>query len=532
MISLDSLYNSNTDSFLRENQDGNIEYKWRLDTKTNLGINKLVSQLLWRISEGKEITGLYEAYYIIGILDDGRLGKLTKEELDKSIDIFNIVLAKANLDLIKEEYKLYKDSNVYLAHVKKKSVDKFIEEKNIIFIGESQSGKTSVIANLCYDMFDNGKGFSRNMIFKHEHEKKNGLTSSIKKEIIGINKKLNNNSIINYTTFGGWDEITSNSECVINLYDFPGDEQYQKTILCGLMTHNPDHVFIFYNNDVNKIKFYVDYCKQFNYPYTILSNKSVTYDMIKYSNLLDGGIDAIKEIILNLDYSSKPRCFISHLFRINDVYNIADKGTIISGLQLNGIISHDANKKYKCINYSCGEIRNIMIKSIHKKNIDSKNIDKLESGTISVLIKDINNNDVKITKHLFITDEDLIINKTAKLKIKFNTPYHEILDTIIDKIKTESIWDYKKNTYKNTPAIFNPHIWNKWQKNYDRLEIIIYNGNFIMPLLSKVEKVNEEYIFELDHYITLQDENIMIQIKNFNKCNYDIDNIIFGKIIE
>ena len=64
-----------------EDDDGYIEYKWRLDTKTNLGINKLVSQLLWRISEGKEITGLYEAYYIIGILDDGRLGKLTKEEL-------------------------------------------------------------------------------------------------------------------------------------------------------------------------------------------------------------------------------------------------------------------------------------------------------------------------------------------------------------------------------------------------------------------------------------------------------------------
>jgi GTPase len=523
MVSLDKLYDLNTNSFPRENQDGNIEYKWRLDTKTNLGINKLVSQLLWRLSEGKEITGNYEAYYIIGILDDGRIGELSIDDLEKSIKIFKTVVEKANLDIVSEEHKQYNTSNVYMAYVKRKTQNKFIEEMNIIFVGGSQSGKTSTIANLCYDMIDNAKGLARNLIFKHEYEKKTGITTSIKKEIIGINSKLNSTpTIINYTTFGGWDEITTNSDVIINLYDFPGNEQYYKTILCGLLTHQPDHVFIFYNDDISTIKFYIDYCTAFGYQFTVLSNNSVSESTIKFSNLHHNGIDKIKDIILNLKYSSKPNSFISDIFRINDIYNIPERGIIITGLQINGTLS--MSNKYKLLDSFGLCYDDLKIKSIHKKNIESNKIDKLESGSLNIIL-----DNKKLTKNMILINNDEI-KLNNKFIVKFNIKYCEKIDTYNKKILDESFFDYSRNHFKNTYAILNSEKLRKWQKNGDRFEITIYNGNFIINTLAKITKITDNYQFECVDNIVLQDTNILIQIKNFSKTLYDLDDMIFGTI--
>lgn len=524
MTSLDKLYDFNTNSFPRENQDGNIEYKWRLDTKTNLGINKLVSQLLWRLSEGKELTGNYEAYYIIGVLDDGRMGELSQDDLDKSVKIFKTVIEKANLDIISEEYKQYNTSNVYMTFVKRKTQNKFIEEMNIIFVGDTQSGKTSIISNLCYDMIDNSNGLSRNLIFKHEHEKKTGITTSIKKEIIGLNNKLNSTpTLINYTTFGGWDEITTNSDVIINLYDFPGNDQYYKTILCGLMTHHPDHVFIFYNDDISTVKFYIQYCIVFGYQYTILSNKSVSENTIKFSNLHQNGIDKIKDIILNLKYSSKPNALISDIFRINEVYNIPDRGIIITGLQINGTLN--MTNKYKLLDSFGTCINDFKIKSIYKKNIESNKIDKLESGSINIIF-----NNKKLTKNMILIN-DTDIKPYHKFIVNFNiSKYSNKIDEYNKKILDDSLYDYSKNRYKDTYKIFNKDTFNKWQINGDRFEITIYNGNFIINTLAKITKTLDNYEFECKDCFVLQDTNILIQIKNFSKSLYDLDDIIFGKI--
>jgi GTPase len=71
---------------IEENDDGNIEYKWRLDLKTETSIKKLVSQMLWRLNEGKDSTGIYEAHYVLGVYDNGEIGNLSKEDLNITVD--------------------------------------------------------------------------------------------------------------------------------------------------------------------------------------------------------------------------------------------------------------------------------------------------------------------------------------------------------------------------------------------------------------------------------------------------------------
>ncbi len=76
-----TIYNNIDNKFRPEVEEGNIEYKWRLDKKDILGIKKLVSQMLWRLNEGYDMTNNYEAHYLLGVYDSGNLGGLSEVEL-------------------------------------------------------------------------------------------------------------------------------------------------------------------------------------------------------------------------------------------------------------------------------------------------------------------------------------------------------------------------------------------------------------------------------------------------------------------
>ena len=65
--------------FVPEEDDGNIEYKLRLDMKDTDGCSKLKTQMLWRVNRGFEKNGKYEAQYVLGIYDNGDIGKFTEE---------------------------------------------------------------------------------------------------------------------------------------------------------------------------------------------------------------------------------------------------------------------------------------------------------------------------------------------------------------------------------------------------------------------------------------------------------------------
>ena len=66
---MDSLFDITNNKFYPENQEGHIEYKWRLDTKNNLGHKKLLSQMMWRINEGYEMYGEKKAGYLLGVIE-------------------------------------------------------------------------------------------------------------------------------------------------------------------------------------------------------------------------------------------------------------------------------------------------------------------------------------------------------------------------------------------------------------------------------------------------------------------------------
>lgn len=385
------------DHFIEESDDGNIEYKLRLDLKNEISIKKLKTQMTWRLTEGYEINGYDNAFYLLGVYDDGSLGNLTESEIYKNIKILQNAINELKFEIKEEIVKNIDNSYVYIVHIIKPEFYKEICEKNIVIVGDPQSGKTTLISNICYN------SDVKNNIFKHTHEKITGITTDIKKEIIGIK----NNKILNYIDCEGWKELYETSDELINIFDIPVINI--KNTLNYILSINIHYFIIVSKTTIlsAEVKLYEEYCKYFNIPYKIFYST----DLIQYNkndfNKIFLEISIFDDTILNKSNS---------LFRILESYDIQDRNNIVSGLQLNK--SLNIGDELYIVNNK--EYSKIKIKSIHKKNINFKTIKMNESGCICFDI--IENKKFKINKNTYITDKlnEELNNIILSEQIKFN----------------------------------------------------------------------------------------------------------------
>jgi len=98
-VALNIYYNYNyniMDNHLQpENNEGNCEYKRYLINLNSYKIEKLITQMNWRLVEGDN-----EAIYYLGVNDNGTLYNWTKKEQQETIKNFRIILYKSNAKII------------------------------------------------------------------------------------------------------------------------------------------------------------------------------------------------------------------------------------------------------------------------------------------------------------------------------------------------------------------------------------------------------------------------------------------------
>jgi len=451
--------------FKPEVEEGNIEYKWRLDLKDNFGIKKLVSQMVWRLNEGYDVNGVYEAHYLLGVYDSGEPGNLTINELIATKEIFNEVIIKAKVEIIKEKMITINESSIVFITIRKIPQNKKLNELNVLFIGDSDTGKTTTIGNICYNNNDQNPIY-RDSILLHSHEKINGKTTAYKKDIVGIKKS----SLITYTYSTNWGEIAATSDIIINLYDTPGSKI--KNSLHCLSSINFDFVFHFQHNINNNgfdvfIKQYLEIKK---IPHKIVFKDKINYDEIR-SQLI------VINKLTNIEY-------ISH-FKILSTYGIPDNINIVGGIQIWGAIKRNLN--YKLI----GSYDNfcelpIKILTIHKKNTNSSKIEQGESGTLSFDF--IDKKIQKLNKNMIIIPDDV------ELKYHYNS------------IKIEMIYKNKLN---------------------DNRFYIVYTGNFCFRAeLVENELKFDKSIYLLDSVLILIPINCESKSIPDNLCIYKLKNNI------
>jgi GTPase len=425
---------SDTIKLKPEIEEGNVEYKLRLDTKSLLGIKKTGNQMQWRLTEGKKLTGKYEASYVFGVLDDGTPGSISEEEIDSTISIFKKIVNNVGCRILSiSKIVINKISMIAIVKVCKEIDIVKKHETNILVVSPSGVGKTTLMSRLVHDQTDNGCGFARTLSFQHEHEKETGVTSSIKRDFIGFKDE----ELINYSSGFGTDmeDIYEESDRFITIDDLPGDPKYIKTTLYGILSKKHNVVLMgipsvdtkafleehekFYHNMMIICKLFkiaplfmitkIDLVKKEDIPGIIkiindhigitmtniedhIDDESIDFQKVYYlliSNISSEGISTLIKYINEFSKSISslsplpfPKSEVTEdiLFITNEIFKIPETRTIMYGYLKYGSL----NIGDKINLFTDGSLYTCKIKSIHKKLAESESIIAGETGCITL----------------------------------------------------------------------------------------------------------------------------------------------------
>ena len=280
----------------------------------------------------------------------------------------------------------------------------------IVYIGNVDSGKTTLMSVLSNNTLDNGNGLARSKIFKHPHEQESGRTSSIS---------------MKFTNILGKEFIFT---------DLCGHERYLKTTIFGMNLVNPDYYFLIIGANMGVSRMTrehlnialslniplivcitkIDICPPHILKHTLSSIQNILKNyrkkgmlisdqqqdisnfiprttspiipIIKISNVTGENIDFLRTFISKLETNKKYPLDKPIEFQIDDSYNITGIGIVISGTLLKGIL------KIGDILHMGTDINNaftpVCIKSIYLYDKPSKEV--IAGQHVTMNIKTIN----------------------------------------------------------------------------------------------------------------------------------------------
>ncbi|XP_033859487.1 GTP-binding protein 2-like isoform X1 [Acipenser ruthenus] len=224
-----------------EAEEGNIEYKLKLVNPTQYRFEHLVTQMKWRLQEGRG-----EAVYQIGVEDNGLLVGLSEEDMRASLKTLRRMAEKVGADItvIRErevDYDLDIPRKIAEVLVRKVPDDQQFLDLRVAVLGNVDSGKSTLLGVLTQGELDNGRGRARLNLFRHLHEIQSGRTSSISFEIMGFNSK---GEVVNYSESRTAEEICESASKMITFIDLAGHHKYLKTTIFGLTSYCPDFAML------------------------------------------------------------------------------------------------------------------------------------------------------------------------------------------------------------------------------------------------------------------------------------------------
>jgi GTPase len=440
------------DKLDNEKEDGNIEYKRELINLDSDTLIKRTTQMKYRIYEGSG-----EAFYLIGVTDDGILLGLNENEYKESIA--NLEKISKNIDCYVIKISEHCKNNNYVGEflIRENDNTDMINLK-IGVAGNVDSGKSTTVGTLTKGILDDGRGKARLHVFNYKHEITSGRTSSIGHQIMGfdkdgetINAKLDRNN--------AWVDISSRSSKVISFYDLAGHEKYLKTTIHGLSSLFPDYCLIMIgaNMGINHMtREHIGICINLKIPFIILITKidivpknilqenitrinnmcknrirKIPYHIknisdivnvikniksdsivpiIQISNVTNYNLDLVKSLLNLLPIRNTFTLNIDKHVEliIDDTYSVPGHATIVSGMLKSGTIK--INDNLVIGPFADSSYRSIKIRSIHLNYRDIK--ESISGSYICVSLKNITRREIK--KGMVIIPDD----NTLKIAVK------------------------------------------------------------------------------------------------------------------
>lgn len=362
-----------------EIEEGNIEYKRFLINLDNTRLEQLATQMKWRLNEGNN-----EAIYYLGVNDNGSLYQMNENEKKETFDNFNLLVNKNKSEIISSYGIKGIDLNgktVIYFKVTIRKKNKIHPEIRVLLMGDSESGKTTFLANLLLGKVHSEKTDPRIYLLNHKHEIETKKTSSI-----NCNYIIHNN--IKYA-----------------FIEAPGLNEYNKTKYKLLLGTQPNIILLFsnYNEKINN--FYKFICDNMEIPiiHVNIFNSNSDYYCKKLINktTLFEKINKLNKVIL---YNNK-----NIKFNILNVYPHNDLGTVVSGFLVSGHlkVGQQLNWSYR------DDITSCEVKSIH---INSEPVKEICTNQMLTLCLSTLSNIKKMWKHGTLLNG---LYESNKLDIKF-----------------------------------------------------------------------------------------------------------------
>ncbi|XP_078482135.1 GTP-binding protein 1-like [Ciona intestinalis] len=364
-----------------------------------------------------------ECVYTIGESDTSDEGGLSEEELQASLATLKSLAETLNCDctLLRERSADQGKVEEYLIRRRFEEND-FLEVK-VAVVGNVDAGKSTLLGVLTHCELDNGRGYSRQKLFRHKHEVESGRTSSIGNEILGFSSK---GSVVNqpnpHAGHIDWSDICQQSSKVITFVDLAGHERYLKTTVFGMTGHLPDFCMLMVGSNAGVIgttKEHLGLALALNVPVFVVVTKidmcpenilqetlkllvkilkspgcrkipvlvSTKDDVIvtatnftservcpifQISNVTGQNIDLLKMFLNLLNCRTKFDDKVLPEFLIDDTFSVPGVGTVVSGTVMKGSInSGDVLLLGPDL---LGKFDPVQVKSIHRKRMPVKDV--------------------------------------------------------------------------------------------------------------------------------------------------------------
>lgn len=271
-----------------ESEDGNVEYKVSLLGKDRERIEKLVSQMRYRLFQGDEIGEDGECIYKLGVRDNGESEGLTEEEFKETFDVVKTMAKENNCSVsILSKIKVDNVRSIYEILCRQHNQSSYID-LTVCIAGNVDSGKSSTLGTLITGKLDDGRGSSRLSVFNFPHEASSGRTSSTAHHILGFSGE---GDIVNYSSLEkkmAWSDIVRKSDKIVSFRDLAGHEKYLKTTISGLTSSDADLCMIMVGANMGLTKMtkeHIFICHTLDIPFVIcvtkidiISNRKKAYE--------------------------------------------------------------------------------------------------------------------------------------------------------------------------------------------------------------------------------------------------------------
>ena len=132
------------DSYPQEVEVGNVEYKLKLVSPTPARFQQLVTQLAYRLAEGRG-----RAVYLLGVKDDGALHGLCPRDMCASLGTLRRMCGQVSARMV---VAAQRTKGVPTGRIAEVRIEQFAEcaqvEVRIAVLGSAQAGKSSVVGVL------------------------------------------------------------------------------------------------------------------------------------------------------------------------------------------------------------------------------------------------------------------------------------------------------------------------------------------------------------------------------------------------